>query len=62
MKNSKLLKFAFIAYCTLLVCQLLLKFKLQFNNYQANFEHWNFADWLINYEGGFVRRGILGQA
>lgn len=62
MKNSKLLKFAFIAYCTLLVCQLFLKFKLQFNNYQANFEHWNFADWLINYEGGFVRRGILGQA
>lgn len=62
MKNSKLLKFAFIAYCTLLICQLLLNFTLQFNNYQANFEHWNFADWLINYNGGFVRRGILGQA
>lgn len=62
MKNSKLLKFTFIAYCTLLTCQLLLNFTLQFNKYQINFEKWNFADWLINYEGGFVRRGILGQA
>ena len=62
MKNSKLLKFAFIAYCSLLICQLLLRFTLQFNRYQIYFEKWNFADWLINYEGGFVRRGILGQA
>lgn len=62
MKNSKLLKFAFIAYCTLLVCQLLLKFACQFNNYQELLKYWYFADWLINYEGGFVRRGILGQA
>ena len=22
---------------------------------------WEISDWLINYEGGFVRRGILGQ-
>ena len=60
-RNSKLLKFIFVTYSALLICQLLLKFVIQFNNYQANFEHWNFADWLINYEGGFVRRGILGQ-
>lgn len=61
MKNSKPLKIAFIAYSTILICQLLLKFTFQFNNYLANFEHWNFADWLINYENGFVRRGIGGQ-
>ena len=22
---------------------------------------WQFSDWLINYQGGFVRRGLLGQ-
>lgn len=23
--------------------------------------NWGFGDWLINYEGGFVRRGLMGQ-
>ena len=46
----------------MLVCQMLLKFVISFNDYQFQFEHWGFADWLINFEGGFVRRGILGQA
>lgn len=59
--TTKLLKFVFIAYCIMLVCQLLLKFVTNFNEYQFQFEHWGYADWLINFEGGFVRRGILGQ-
>ncbi len=25
------------------------------------FQSWGISDWLINYEGGFVRRGLLGQ-
>lgn len=25
------------------------------------YEEWQISDWLINYEGGFVRRGLLGQ-
>lgn len=25
-------------------------------------EDWNIAEWLINYQGGFVRRGLTGQA
>lgn len=62
MKNTKILKYGFIAYCIMLVCQMLLKFALSFNDYLWQFEHWGFADWLINFEGGFVRRGILGQA
>jgi hypothetical protein len=24
-------------------------------------EIWNLADWLINYQGGFIRRGLIGQ-
>ena len=60
--TTNLLKFVFIAYSIMLICQLLLNFVAYFNDYQALFEHWGFADWLINYEGGFVRRGILGQA
>ena len=23
--------------------------------------YWQFTEWLINYEGGFVRRGLLGE-
>lgn len=32
-------------------------------NYLAsnNYSSWGLSDWLINYEGGFVRRGIVGQ-
>lgn len=26
-----------------------------------DFQSWGISDWLINYEGGFVRRGLLGQ-
>ncbi len=26
-----------------------------------NWNLWAFSDWLINYEGGFVRRGLMGQ-
>ena len=59
--KTKCLKYGFIAYCTLLICQVLLKFSHRFNDYQTLFEHWGFADWLINYESGFVRRGIGGQ-
>ena len=61
MKNTKILKYGFVAYCIMLVCQLILRFALSFNNYLWQFENWGFADWLINFEGGFVRRGILGQ-
>lgn len=27
----------------------------------TNYNWWNVSEWLINYEGGFVRRGIIGQ-
>lgn len=62
MNKTKLFKYCFIAYCILLLCELCIKFALSFDEYHNYFQYWNFADWLINYEGGFVRRGILGQA
>ena len=27
----------------------------------SNLDAWQFGEWLINYEGGFVRRGIPGE-
>jgi len=29
---------------------------------QYGYQGWEISEWLINYEGGFVRRGLLGQA
>lgn len=31
------------------------------NNKMSSFSGFEISDWLINYEGGFVRRGLLGQ-
>jgi len=28
---------------------------------RAHMDAWNTADWLINYQGGFVRRGLIGE-
>ena len=28
---------------------------------ELKFGSWQLAEWLINYEGGFVRRGLAGQ-
>jgi hypothetical protein len=32
-----------------------------FNEMRAGGEPWKSGDWLINYQGGFVRRGALGE-
>lgn len=29
-------------------------------NYVYNFQYYSFADVFINYQGGFVRRGLMG--
>lgn len=31
------------------------------SSYPWGYEGWAISDWLINYEGGFVRRGLVGQ-
>ena len=30
-------------------------------NYVYNFQYYSFADVFINYQGGFVRRGLMGD-
>ena len=29
--------------------------------YVPDYESYQISDWMINYEGGFVRRGLMGQ-
>ena len=33
----------------------------KFYSFTANYSSWQYSDWLINYEGGFVRRGFIGE-
>lgn len=63
-KSTSLIKTGFILYCIILSVQLITKNASTFNNtivYEHYFTGWNYADWLINYESGFVRRGMLGE-
>ena len=32
----------------------------KFYSFTENYSSWQYSDWLINYEGGFVRRGFIG--
>lgn len=47
-----MLVFAFVARVWLFVCTFLL---------ETPINGWQFSEFLINYEGGFVRRGIIGE-
>lgn len=53
---NKFLSYWSIFYVILLLCNLLLQLKTVDLSYSRDF-----ADLYINYEGGFVRRGLLGQ-
>ena len=33
----------------------------KFYSFAENYSDWQYSDWLINYEGGFVRRGFIGE-
>ncbi len=59
-----ILKYGFLFYCTLLAIQI----AIQFIDYLKKTIHhdivytsFEISDWFINYEGGFVRRGIIGE-
>jgi len=34
---------------------------LKFYSYFQEYSGWQYADWLINYQGGLVRRGLIGE-
>jgi hypothetical protein len=55
-----LLAFAFLAF--LIEIPLLLSFFWMAGDFNAlRFNLWPISDWLINYHGGFVRRGLVGE-
>ena len=33
----------------------------KFYSFYSNYSDWQYVDWLINYQGGFVRRGLIGE-
>ncbi len=34
---------------------------IKFYSFYEEYSAWQYADWLINYQGGFVRRGLIGE-
>jgi len=54
LKSKNLNYFCIIIF----LCLIFLIFKKNFSLFMGN---WALGEWLINYEGGFVRRGLLGQ-
>lgn len=59
-KNSKLTQLTLFAYFVL--CGALVFFLTNyFFSVLFESDSWNLADWLINYEAGFIRRGLIGQ-
>ena len=34
---------------------------VRFYSFVEDYSSWQYADWLINYQGGFVRRGLFGE-
>ena len=33
----------------------------KFYTFYEDYSDWQYADWLINYQGGFIRRGFIGE-
>ena len=34
---------------------------VKFYSFYTEYSTWQYADWLINYQGGLVRRGLIGE-
>ena len=34
---------------------------VKFYSFYVEYSSWQYSDWLINYQGGFVRRGLIGE-
>ncbi|MDY4626709.1 MAG: hypothetical protein SO442_08905 [Prevotella sp.] len=52
-------KIFLLVWVMLIVCSLVHSVYNDF--YYLNYREWSISEWLINYQGGFVRRGLLGQ-
>ena len=54
--TSALRNFLFILILFVLTFEI-----IRFYDYVENYSQWQYSDWLINYQGGLVRRGFIGQ-
>ena len=48
----------FIFFLIILICVSQI---IKFYSYYQEYSAWQYSDWLINYQGGFVRRGLIGE-
>ena len=49
-------KFLYLVILTSLIFQV-----SKFHSFYIEYSAWQYVDWLINYQGGFVRRGLIGE-
>jgi len=49
-------KFLYLVILTCLIFQV-----SKFYSFYTEYSAWQYVDWLINYQGGFVRRGLIGE-
>ena len=49
-------KFLYLVILTSLIFQV-----SKFHSFYTEYSAWQYVDWLINYQGGFVRRGLIGE-
>lgn len=62
---SKFIKTGFVIYCLMLALQIIAQGYICYNDAlhsEQYYTFWHFSEWLINYQGGFVRRGLCGEA
>ena len=52
--NSK--NIFFVLIFTVSISQL-----VKFYSFYIEYSEWQYTDWLINYQGGFIRRGLIGE-
>ena len=52
-KNSKIL---YLIILSVLIFQI-----IKFYSFYSEYSPWQYVEWLINYQGGFVRRGLPGE-
>ena len=52
-KSSKILYFIILS---VFIFQI-----IKFYSFYSEYSSWQYVEWLINYQGGFVRRGFIGE-
>ena len=33
----------------------------KFYDFYNDYSEWQYSDWIINYQGGFIRKGLIGE-